>query len=101
MTLLHHDATFSMPPFPLWLRGPDQVHAWMLGQGIECKDSRLLPTRASGCPAFGVYHDAGDGVHLPFALAVLEVSGGRITAIHNFLGPGLFPEFGLPERLEA
>ena len=101
VTLLHEDATFSMPPFPLWLRGPDQVHAWMLGQGIECKDSRLLPTQASGCPAFGVYHAAGDGVHRPFALAVLEVAGGRITAIHNFLGPGLFPEFGLPDRLEA
>ena len=50
VTLLHDDATFSMPPFPLWLRGPDQVHAWMLGQGIECKDSRLLADAGQRVP---------------------------------------------------
>jgi RNA polymerase sigma-70 factor, ECF subfamily len=36
----------------------------------------------------------------PFALQIIETSGGRITAIHNFLYPELFPAFGLPTRLE-
>src|SRR5215207_995694 len=27
VALLHDDATFSMPPYPLWLRGPSQVRA--------------------------------------------------------------------------
>jgi hypothetical protein len=31
---------------------------------------------------------------------VLELSGGRIAAIHNFLDTRLFAAFGLPERLE-
>jgi len=100
VTLLHQDATFTMPPFSLWLRGPDQVEAWMLGQGIVCKDARLLATRANGCPAVALYHPSPDGkAQLPWAIQVLEVDGDRIAAVHNFLTPALFPLFGLPERL--
>src|SRR5206468_10688495 len=28
VTLLHREATMSMPPYPLWLRGGDQIHEW-------------------------------------------------------------------------
>src|SRR3954471_17044382 len=35
MTLLHDDAAFSMPPFPLWVQGPDEISRFMLGQGIH------------------------------------------------------------------
>ncbi|HEX3622362.1 MAG TPA: sigma-70 family RNA polymerase sigma factor [Acidimicrobiales bacterium] len=101
ISLIHEDATFSMPPFALWLRGPVEVERWLLGQGFGCKGSRLLPTWANGRPAFGSYKPAGDGVHLPFALQVLDTSGGRITAWQNFLYPELFPLFGLPVRLES
>ena len=31
--LLHEDATQTMPPFALWLRGRDEVVAWMVGPG--------------------------------------------------------------------
>src|SRR4051812_20258623 len=41
VTLLHDDVTFSMPPYELWLEGPDQVAQWLLGQGIGCRGSRL------------------------------------------------------------
>ena len=34
VALLHDDAQFSMPPFDLWLRGPEQVGQWLLGQGF-------------------------------------------------------------------
>jgi RNA polymerase sigma-70 factor (ECF subfamily) len=100
VSLLHEDATFSMPPFALWLEGPHEVGAWMLGQGIGCRGSRLLATSANGCAAFGSYKPAGPGLHKPFALQVLEVADGRISAIHNFLYPELFPAFGLPTVLE-
>jgi RNA polymerase sigma-70 factor (ECF subfamily) len=100
VSLLREDAMFSMPPFPLWLRGPDEVAAFMLGQGIHCKGSRLLTTSANGGPAVGVYHPAGQGVYEPWALVVLELSGGRIAGLHHFLYPELFVQFGLPERLE-
>jgi RNA polymerase sigma-70 factor (ECF subfamily) len=100
VALLHEDATFSMPPYALWLRGPVEVSRWLLGQGIGCRGSRVLATRANGGYAYGAYRPAGPGVHEPFALAVLEISGDRITGIHNFLGPELFAAFGLPARLE-
>ena len=32
--LLHEDATLSMPPFTLWLQGPDAIRAWLLGRGL-------------------------------------------------------------------
>ncbi|MCA1692450.1 MAG: RNA polymerase subunit sigma-70, partial [Actinobacteria bacterium] len=101
VALIHEDATFSMPPYPLWLRGPHEVSRWLLGQGAGCRGSRLLATAANGCAAFGSYRVAGPGVHEPFALQVIEVSRGRISGWHNFLYPELFTAFGLPARLEA
>ena len=100
VALLRDDVEFSMPPFALWLRGPEQVAAWLLGQGIECRGSRLVATAANGSAAFACYHPAGPGRYEPFALQVVELSGGRIAAIHNFLDPSLFAAFGLPPRLE-
>ncbi len=99
VTLLHEDASFSMPPFPLWLRGPEEVARFMLGQGIHCKGSRLLATTANGGPAVAVYHPAGDHYE-PWAIVVLELSEGRITGLHHFLYQELFAEFGLPPRIE-
>ncbi|QEC49285.1 sigma-70 family RNA polymerase sigma factor [Baekduia soli] len=101
VSLLHEDATFSMPPHPMWLRGPEEVAGWMLGTGAGCEGSRLIPTRANGCPAVAIYKPAGPGVHEPFNIALLEISGGRIAAIHHYLFPELFEAFGLPTRLEA
>ncbi len=101
VALLHEDATFSMPPYRLWLRGPVEAGRWYLGQGAGCRGSRLLATTANGCPAFGAYKRSGPDAHEPFALQVLELSGGRITGIHHFLDAGLFGVFGLPNRLEG
>ena len=100
VALLHEDATFTMPPFPLWLRGPDEVGRFMLGMGIHCKGSRLVTTAANGSPAVGIYHPAGDDGYQPWAIVVVEVSDGRIVALHHFIGHELFAEFGLPPRLE-
>ena len=55
VTLLHDDATFTMPPFALWLEGPVEIGQWYLGQGIGCRGSRLVATSANGCPAFASY----------------------------------------------
>ncbi|HEX8618485.1 MAG TPA: RNA polymerase subunit sigma-70, partial [Thermoanaerobaculia bacterium] len=43
VSLLRHDAAFSMPPYTLWLQGPEPVRAWLTGPGAECRGSRLLP----------------------------------------------------------
>jgi RNA polymerase sigma-70 factor (ECF subfamily) len=102
-TLIHEDATQSMPPYDLWLRGRDDIFAWWFGPGIGCRGSRLLPTvSANGSPAYGQYKPAPDGGYEPWALQVIEVSDGRIGELTFFLDTKtLFPLFGLPSRPEA
>lgn len=101
--LLHEEVVQSMPPLELWLRGHDAIREWYLGTGIGCRGSRLVPVVANGMPAFGQYHPAPDGDGLePWALQVLEISGGVVTGLHFFLdATRLFPLFGLPPRLDG
>ena len=98
VALLHEDATLSMPPFDLWLRGREHIAAWHLGSGHGCRGSRLIATSANGLPAFGQYRPSGPGGSFePWALQVIEHSNGRITALNAFLDTArLFPLFGLP-----
>jgi RNA polymerase sigma-70 factor, ECF subfamily len=96
-SLLHEDATLSMPPLSLWFRGFADISAWMLGTGNGCRGSRLIPALANGHPAFGQYRTTG-----PWALIVLEISDGRIKGINNFLDvERLFPLFGLPMSFQG
>lgn len=99
--LLHEDATLSMPPYALWMRGPAEICAWMAGPGHGCRGSRLIPVTANGSAAFGQYRPSATGAgHEPWALQVIETSAGRITGLHAFLDTArLFPLFGLPTRL--
>src|SRR5438132_1554472 len=61
-SLIHEDATQSMPPYALWLEGRDDIFTWWLGPGIGCKGSRVLPApAANGSTAFGQYKPAEDG----------------------------------------
>jgi RNA polymerase sigma-70 factor (ECF subfamily) len=103
-SLIHEDATQSMPPFDLWLSGRDDIFEWWLGPGIGCRGSRVIPTvAANGSPAFGQYKpsESGSGFD-PWALQVLEVSDGRIVELTFFLDTDrVFPLFGLPPRLDA
>ena len=98
--LLKDDATWSMPPYELWLQTHADIRSWCLGPGIGCDGSRLIPTVANGMPAFGQYKPSGpDGGLEPWSLQVLEISGGRIVGISFFLDTArLFPLFGLPPR---
>src|SRR5437867_471494 len=50
VSLLREDATLSMPPYTLWLRGPETIRAWLLGRGSGCRGSRLVPTAACRLP---------------------------------------------------
>ena len=103
-SLIREDARQSMPPYDLWLRGRDDIFAWWLGPGIGCRGSRVIPApAANGSPAFGQYKpsESGEGYD-PWALQVLEVSGGRIVELNFFLDTDtLFALFGLPDRLDS
>jgi RNA polymerase sigma-70 factor, ECF subfamily len=96
---LHHDATMTMPPYTLWLRGPESVRGWLLGRGSVCRGSRLVPIAASGSPAFAHYHEGHTaGTYDAWAIIVLELAGDRITGWNSFLDTEtLFPLFGLPK----
>jgi RNA polymerase sigma-70 factor, ECF subfamily len=104
VTLLRDDVVQSMPPFDLWLRGADQVRAWMLGPGIACQGSRVIPApAANGVPAFGQYKPpkAPGDPYLPWSLHVLEIANGEIVGLNFFLDTDtLFPIFGLPPQLD-
>ena len=41
-SLIREDATQSMPPYDLWLKGRDDILTWWLGPGIGCKGSRMI-----------------------------------------------------------
>ena len=101
-SLLHEDATWSMPPYALWLQTHQDIRDWCLGPGIGCEGSRLIPTTANGAPAFGQYKPSPDGGWEPWSLQVLEIAGGEITGICFFLDTEhFFPLFGLPPRIDA
>ena len=98
VSLLAEDATMSMPPYTLWLRGPDRIRGWLLGRGSVCRGSRLVPVRASGSPAFAHYHETDTpGTYRAWAIIVLELAGASIGGWNSFLDVEyLFPLFGLP-----
>ena len=100
-TLIHEDATQSMPPFELWLRGREDILGFWTGTGAACRGSLVVPAMsANGSPTFGQYKPSGPNGELePWALQVLELSGGRIVEFTFFLDTkALFPLFGLPEK---
>ena len=101
-SLIREDATQSMPPYDMWLSGRDDVLAWWFGPGIGCRGSRVIPAiSANGMPTYGQYKPDPQGGYEPWALQVLELSGGRIAEFTFFLDTArLFPLFGLPLRLD-
>ncbi|MFC9661027.1 sigma-70 family RNA polymerase sigma factor [Nocardia sp. NPDC127606] len=103
-TLLKADVALSMPPFDLWISGPENVAAFMLSTGSACRDSRMVPLGgANGSPAFGHYKPSEEpGVWVPWSITVLELEGDTIAGLNFFLDTQrLFPLFGLePEWRE-
>ncbi|MEA2141566.1 MAG: polymerase sigma-70 factor, subfamily [Solirubrobacteraceae bacterium] len=99
-SLIHEDATQSMPPYELWLRGRENIFSWWVGQGAGCRGSRVIPTQAAnGSPAFAQYKPREDGRegYEPWALQVLEVADGKIVELTFFLSTDtIFPLFGVP-----
>ncbi|MGI5230647.1 RNA polymerase subunit sigma-70 [Actinoallomurus sp. CA-142502] len=96
--LLHDDATLSMPPYALWLRGAPAVVSWLRSREEVCRGGALVPVQVNGGVGVAQYRRDDFGLRA-FALQVVETSAGRVTGLHVFLLPELFPLFGLTERI--
>jgi RNA polymerase sigma-70 factor (ECF subfamily) len=101
VALLREDAWFTMPPIPAWFQGREAI-ATLLSMRIFTPRSQwhLLPTRANGSPAFGLYRrEAEAGAYQFFALMVLDVEGEQIASLVGFLELSSLSSFGLPPIL--
>jgi len=96
--LLREDATLSMPPYELWLRGHASIAEWLRTFGSPCQGSRLVPVQAcGGTPAFAQYRNGGSW---PWAIIMLELEGDQVTSMTSYLDvETLFPRFGVPMQL--
>ena len=100
VALLTDDVFISMPPMPFEYDGRAAVGdfcARIFGAGRRFE---LLPTRANGQPAFGVYLRAPDGTSQGAGLYVLTLAGDGISAMTRFENVVL-PWFALPPSLPS
>ena len=100
VALLTEDAWVRMPPVPLEYQGRDLARAFFATVGFRGGHRyRLVPTRANGQPAFGVYlRDPVTDIAHVFGLLVVTLAGSQISAITRF-DNGVIPRFGLPRTL--
>ena len=100
VALLTDDAWLTMPPVPLEYQGrelADQFLTLCFRGHRRCR--RLIPTRANGQPAYGIYQ-RGPHAALMHAngLMVLTLAGDQICAITRF-DNSVLARFGLPRTL--
>jgi len=101
VTLLTADVRLSMPPIPLQWRGRDVVGQFFGAVFNPGPTYDLVPTRANGQHAYGVYLRApSGGIRHGAGMLVLDLSGGRISALTRFENTVL-PHFGLPRSLPS
>jgi RNA polymerase sigma-70 factor (ECF subfamily) len=103
VSMLAEDARITMPPFPSWYSGRDQVAAFLRGYPLrEIKRWQLIPTSANGQPALAGYlWDEHTEAFMPYCLYVLTFREGQIAEITAFITPETFQRFGLPESIAA
>jgi RNA polymerase sigma-70 factor (TIGR02960 family) len=98
VAMLTDDVFMSMPPMPLEYEGRDVVARFCALLFRAGRKYHLVPTRANGQPAFGLYVHAPDGVRHGTGLVVLTLAGDRICAMTRFEN-SVLPWFGLPRSL--
>jgi RNA polymerase sigma-70 factor (TIGR02960 family) len=101
IALLTEDAWLVMPPVPLRYQGRELAgRFWAATAFRPGRSARLVPTRANGQPAFGLYiRDSHAPVAHANGILVLTLAGNQISAVTGFLGTSALPIFGLPRTL--
>jgi len=98
--LLVTDVRISMPPAMLEYRGIESARRFLAAATFRPgRNYRVVPTRANGQPAFGLYlADPHASVHRAYCLLVVTADGDHVTAITGFTA-GVMTRFGLPRTL--
>jgi RNA polymerase sigma-70 factor (TIGR02960 family) len=99
VALMTDDVWVRMPPVPMEYQGRELARRFFTTVGFrQGRRFRLVPTRANGQPAFGVYlHDPFAPVAHALGLLVITLAGDRVSAITRF--DPTFARFGLPRTL--
>jgi RNA polymerase sigma-70 factor (ECF subfamily) len=101
--LLREDAILRMPPEATVIQGRDQVAAFFatVPAGGRLDLIKLTQTRANGQSALAAYLPDDSGRCQGYGIMVLTVTGGMLSTITGFLGPGMFRHFGLVPNWDA
>jgi RNA polymerase sigma-70 factor (TIGR02960 family) len=99
--LLTGDAWLIMPPIPLRYQGRElAARFWAATAFRPGRSARLVPTRANGQPAFGLYvRDPRAPVAHAHGILVLTLAGRQISAVTGFPDSSAMPVFRLPRFL--
>lgn len=98
VALMSEDAWLRMPPLPLEYQGRDLARRFFTAIWAG-RSYRLVPTRANGQPAFGLYvHDPQAGTYRAVGLLTATLSGQHICDLTRFES-SVLPRFGLPRIL--
>ena len=102
VSMLTRDAIWEMPPSTGWYQGNENIGRLIDKQCPGGRhDMRLVPTRANGQPAFGLYMRGEDDAFYPFHLQVLTLGPDGVEHVGAFFSSALFETFGLPASLPA
>ena len=100
VALMTDDVWLRMPPVPLEYQGRELARHFF--SRVAFRPGRrflLVPTRANGQPAFGLYlRDPVTGVGHASGLVVITLAGDRVSAITRFES-AVLSRFGLPRML--
>jgi RNA polymerase sigma-70 factor (ECF subfamily) len=101
VALLTEDVWLVMPPVPLRYQGREvAARFWAATAFRPGRSARLVPTRANGQPAFGLYiRDPRAPVAHANGIIVLTLAGSQVSVVTGFPDNSALPYFGLPRTL--
>jgi RNA polymerase sigma-70 factor (TIGR02960 family) len=102
VSLLTDDAWLTMPPLPFEYQGREVIGHFLYAVSFRSgtRRLRLIPTRANGQPAFGLYvRDRYTPVSHAHGLIVITLAEDRARAMTGFIDSGVLARFGLPRTL--
>jgi RNA polymerase sigma-70 factor (TIGR02960 family) len=98
--LFTDDIFISMPPMPLEYEGRDLAREFISLFFESGRQYRMVPTRANGQPAYGMYLLGADRIAHASSFLVLSLRAGLVSRMTRF-ETGVMPGFGLPRTLPA